>query len=657
MKPHYLVFRTSLILALVVFGLGAVPNANAIISDCYEPCGETTVFEMGTPDLDFRQMSEGLERPWGLENDAILNLSNASVNLAFTIGSSNVTQIGGTVKDSDGNYIVTGGFTGVIDFGEETIASSRGYDFFIAKYDNAGNPIWIRTATGLATLADNLSVDGGIALTVNPTTGEIYVGGTFVKQMDFLDGNGDVEASLTDGRMDDLLNYELFVAKYDATGNLEWVVGGESGSSAAETDLNTGRNMVTAIILDGDGYPYIGGRFSGTNLFGETVSVVGEADFFLASLDTDGSAPFWVSVAGTPGDDVLLSLSVDALGYINVLGVIGEGLFELPDSDVTYDNETGTYDTFLMSYDINGEWYFASFLGAGEQVVGNDVASNLDGSIYVVGQFIGEASFVGSTIVLESDSAVDCAFLVKYNLEGDALWAVRTGGSNYVKANRVVTDVEGNAYVYGLFSEMAVFGMESEMPDTLYSNGVTDMFLMKYDADGNYQWVRRMDGSDTESLDLIASEDNRVRSNPTQMVYSDVNGPEVIISGDFSGTLFDLTAPEGVRLGFVAAIDVTDLVTSAETIASRPQGLTAVSVYPNPVSDMARIGFTIGQQERVSIELTNNLGQRVMDLSGQTYSAGSHTVTLDAAGLNAGLYFCTVTAGSHRETLRMVVVR
>jgi hypothetical protein len=220
-----------------------------------------------------------------------------------------------------------------------------------------------------------------------------------------------------------------------------------------------------------------------------------------------------------------------------------------------------------------------------------------------------------------------------------------------------VTDADGNAFAYGVFRQMAVFGIETEMPDTLYSNGLTDMFLMKYDTEGNYQWVRRLDGSGTESLDLITSDDNSVKSNPTQMVYSDVNGPEVIISGDFNGTLFDLTAPENTRLGFVAAIDVTNLVTSAEVIAARPQGLTSVTFYPNPVSDMARIGFTLGQQERVSIELTNTLGQRVMDISGQTYGAGTHTVPLDAADLKAGLYFCTVTAGSHRETLRMVVVR
>jgi hypothetical protein len=658
MNTHNYSFKRPFATALVVIGLsvGIINPASASLFGRYEPCNSPFPC-MGVPDSEFRYEMADIERPWGLQNEAILNLSTDNVNLAFTIGNTEVTQIGGTAKDSQGNYIVTGGFTGSIEFGSETITSSKDYDFFIAKYDNAGNPIWIRTAAGLAQLVDYLSVDGGIALTVNPSTGDIYVGGTFVKQLDFLDTNGDVQATLTDGRSDNLLNYELFVAKYAADGTFQWAQGGESGSGAAEDNLNTGRNMITSIILDADGYPYVAGRFSGTNLFGETVTVVGEGDFFLASLASDGSSPFWVSIAGTPGDDVITSLSIDGFGYINVLGILGEGLVQFPNSSVTYENATDNYDTFVMSYDINGEWYFASFLGAGESVVGNDVDSDADGNIFVAGQFQGEASFVGSTIVLESDSAIDCAYLVKYDIEGDALWAVRTGGSHYTKANRVVTDVEGNAYVYGLFSEMAVFGMETEMPDTLYSNGVTDMFLMKYDADGNYQWVRRMDGSDTESLDLIASEDNRVRSNPTQMVYSDVNGPEVIISGDFSGTLFDLTAPEGVRLGFVAAIDVTDLVTSAETIASRPQGLTAVSVYPNPVSDMARIGFTIGQQERVSIELTNNLGQRVMDLSGQTYSAGSHTVTLDAAGLNAGLYFCTVTAGSHRETLRMVVVR
>ncbi len=610
---------------------------------------------IGVIDGDTRQTTDGLERPWGLENDAILNLSTANVNFAFTIGTTAVTQIGGTAKDSDGNYIITGGFTGSIEFDGETITSSKDYDFFIAKYDNAGNPIWIRTATGLANLPDHLSVDGGIALTVNPTSGEIYVGGTFVKSMQFLDGNQAVVASLSDGRNDNLINYELFVAKYDATGNLEWALGGESGSGAAEYNLNVGRNMVNSIILDADGYPYVGGRFSGTNLFGETVTVNGMGDFFLASLDSDESSPFWVSIAGTPGDDVITSLSIDGLGYINVLGILGEGLVEFPNSSVTYENGTGDYDTFVMSYDINGEWYYVSFLGAGEIVVGNDVASDPAGNVYVTGPFAGEASFAGSSIVLTT--AVQEGFLAKYDINGDALWAIQFGSdADAASGRRVVTDADGNSYVYGIFSNMGVFGKETAMPDTLYSNGVTDMFLMKYDTDGNYQWVRRLDGSDTESLDLISSEENRVRSNPTQMVYSDVNGPEVILSGDFNGTLFDLTAPEDVRLGFVAAIDVTNLITSAETITARPQGLIAVSVYPNPVNDMARIGFTLGQQERVSIELTNTLGQRVMDISGQTYGAGTHTVMLDAAGLNAGLYFCTVTAGTNRQTVRLVAV-
>jgi len=309
----------------------------------------------------------------------------------------------------------------------------------------------------------------------------------------------------------------------------------------------------------------------------------------------------------------------------------------------------------VMSYDINGEWYFASFLGAGETVIGNDVTSDPIGSTYVTGTFAGEASFAGSDIVLTT-TAVQEGFLAKYDLNGDALWAVQFGSDDDASTGRrLVADAEGNTYVYGVFRTMGVFGKETEMPDTLYANGDTDMFVMKYDTDGNYQWVRRLDGSDTESLDLISSEENRVRSNPTQMVYSDVNGPEVIISGDFNGTLFDLTAPESTRLGFVAAIDVTELVTSIVAIAAQPEGLVSVSAYPNPVQDRSTISFTLPQQERVSIELTNSLGQRVMDITDQSYGAGSHRVNMDATGLQAGLYFCTVTAGTHRETLRMVV--
>ena len=628
----------------------AMPALAASFNACIEPC---VTPESPVSGGNIQLLSNKLEQPWGLENDAILNLEMATVNLAFTIGTTAVTQIGGTAKDSDGNYIVTGGFTGTIGFGSGTVSSSKDYDFFIAKYDNSGNPVWIRTATGLTSHSDPLSMDGGLALTVDPTTGDIYVGGTFVKFMEFRDANGAVDTVLTDGRSDNLINYELFVAKYDTDGTLLWAQGGESGSPASAADLNTGRNMISSIILDADGNPYVGGRFSGTNLFGETVNVAGMGDFFLASLDTDGSAPYWVSIAGTPDDDLITSLSIDGFGYINVLGVLGEGTVTFPASTITYNNQTGTYDTFVMSYDINGEWYFASFLGAGEAVVGNDVASDSQGNIFVAGQFRGEASFVGSSMVLESDSAIDCAFLAKYDIEGDALWAVRTGGSFYTKANRVVTDADGNAYVYGLFSAMAVFGTETQQPDTLYSNGVTDMFLMKYDAEGNYQWVRRLDGSDTESLDLIESEANAVRSNPTQLIYSNVNGPEVILSGDFSGTLFDITAPQDVRLGFVSVIDVSEIVTSAGENAVASLGLLA---YPNPMNDEGIVQFSLDRSEIVSVELTNAIGQKVSTLASGSFGTGQHRVSIDRDQLVSGIYFCTISTSQTTETVRLVLL-
>jgi hypothetical protein len=179
------------------------------------------------------------------------------------------------------------------------------------------------------------------------------------------------------------------------------------------------------------------------------------------------------------------------------------------------------------------------------------------------------------------------------------------------------------------------------------------MFLMKYDTDGNYQWVRRLDGSDTESLDLISSEENRVRSNPTQMVYSDVNGPEVILSGDFNGTLFGLTAPTDVRLGFVASIDASEIVTGVDENAATSFDLLA---YPNPMNDEGIVQFSLDRSEVVTVELTNAIGQKVSTLASGSFGTGQHRISIDRNQLVSGIYFCTINTSQSSETVRLVLL-
>ncbi len=76
----------------------------------------------------------------------------------------------------------------------------------------------------------------------------------------------------------------------------------------------------------------------------------------------------------------------------------------------------------------------------------------------------------------------------------DWLWAKKAGGASYDIGYNISTDTSGNSYVTGSFSGTANFGSTS-----LTSSGVSDIFVAKLDASGDYLWARRVGGSSGDS--------------------------------------------------------------------------------------------------------------------------------------------------------------
>jgi hypothetical protein len=67
---------------------------------------------------------------------------------------------------------------------------------------------------------------------------------------------------------------------------------------------------------------------------------------------------------------------------------------------------------------------------------------------------------------------------------------VRAGGPGSDVGNAVKTDQSGNRYVTGSFSSSAQFG-----PQTLVSQGGTDVFVAKYGSDGHLVWIVQVGGA------------------------------------------------------------------------------------------------------------------------------------------------------------------
>ncbi|MEO0857493.1 MAG: PA domain-containing protein, partial [Bacteroidota bacterium] len=81
------------------------------------------------------------------------------------------------------------------------------------------------------------------------------------------------------------------------------------------------------------------------------------------------------------------------------------------------------------------------------------------------------------------------------------------------------------------------------------------------------------------------------------------------------------------------------------------------SVYPNPVSTTATVGFTLPTAEQVRVEVFDLLGRRVATLADGFRVVGEHRVTLDAAGLPSGVYVVRLATPSATLTERVTVVR
>ena len=125
-----------------------------------------------------------------------------------------------------------------------------------------------------------------------------------------------------------------------------------------------------------------------------------------------------------------------------------------------------------------------------------DIATDTEGNILVTGRYFNTATFGTQTI----SSPVTTAFVVKYDPNGTALWA-RSGQGNSGGGYGVTADAAGNVYITGAFSNTITFGSV-----TLTSSN-SDVFIVKYGPNGNFQWARASSNSGTSmSGDAIVAD-------------------------------------------------------------------------------------------------------------------------------------------------------
>lgn len=331
--------------------------------------------------------------------------------------------------DAAGNIYIAGAFNSPsIVVGSTTLTSAGSSDVFVAKYDGAGNVLW-------AQRAGSTGGDGASSIAVTPA-GNVYIGGNYTSSSitfgpntlpnfgyndafvakyttsgialwgkhigEYLDefvsslatdAAGNVIVAGIYNSIDVLIGSsviitnaqdavdDIYLAKFDASGNLLWA----RGAGGWEGDYAYG------VATDAGGNIYMTGFYvSNPMTFGSISLTTGAFSLYLAKYNSAGTIQ-WVAA---PGFGAGLSVTTDACGDIYWTGDFG--------GNITFGSTTfspsGGGDIFVAKYNASGSPLWAMKAGGTNYETGQSITVSAPNSdLLLAGQYQSPSIAFGST--------------------------------------------------------------------------------------------------------------------------------------------------------------------------------------------------------------------------------------------------------------------
>jgi hypothetical protein len=315
-------------------------------------------------------------------------------------------------------------------------------------------------------------------------SGNVISTGYFRNTIDFDSGTGVFNLTSNSGTADG------FIKKTDANGDFIWAV----SIGGTPNDL-----VIQAVTTNTAGDIYLTGYFSGTmdadpSGTGTTIlTSQGSSDFFVVKLDANSNL-LWAHSFGSPGSETGNSIAVDDAGNVYVAGFLSGTVDLDPGTAVENFTSNGAADAYLLKLDTDGNYVGAWTFGstANDDAYGVDVDAS--GNMFLSGYVNGTVDFDPGTGTqnLTSSGAADF-FLVKLNSTGAYEWAFLVGDSGEEIALDIQLDTAENILMTGRFAGTVDFDPGSGTSERTAVGGF-DVFVAKYDTDGNYVWANGIGG-------------------------------------------------------------------------------------------------------------------------------------------------------------------
>ncbi|MBS1612353.1 MAG: T9SS type A sorting domain-containing protein [Bacteroidetes bacterium] len=385
--------------------------------------------------------------------------------------------------DKFGNIYVAGTIgIDTIDFdlgpGTAVIENNGPYITFIKKMTSQGQVLWVKAFqsidTGLSTPKQNAPMD----IRVTPD-GNIIIVGNYRGGIDFDTGIGEYILA------NDSNTYSTgYVAKLNTNGDLIWAKHFDGGVMSV---------LPQSVEFDNQGAIWISG-YAQFYTFSNGVSTNGKC--FLAKLDVNGdlllaNSLFQSDAITSPTNFKNLELEIDKHNNIYISGLFnGSARFDPNSSDILYG---GAGDVFIVKYDSAVNYLWAKDIGTNSADYAHDMKLDFNGNVYVMGTITRSVDFDPGqdTALIFAEQSSPSVFLAKYDTDGQFLWVKGNANANIQRA-ALALDKQGNSYLACSYSDSTDLdpGVGVMMYYTPSNVADKDMYIQKFDYQGNFVWVK-----------------------------------------------------------------------------------------------------------------------------------------------------------------------
>jgi hypothetical protein len=335
-----------------------------------------------------------------------------------------------------------------------------------------GDPVWVTGVGGMATDTIRAAVaeDDGTVYVAGLFEGEATFGPLGVKKPAAEEGAKTVES-------------DAFVMGVKSDGTPAWIH--TFGANRADA--------ANSIAIGASGLAVAGSFLDALDLGGMKAKASGSDDIFVAGFDRAGT-PTWLLTAGGVDSDGANTVAAAGDGWI-VGGSFGQGVAtqETARFDKIEVKSQGKTDAFLARLGPTGDVLWVKTFGGPADDTIYRVAVDPQGSIFVLGTFVYEATWGGDKLKAAGNSDSDIV-LAKYDRDGNHVWSKRFGNAFNDVAGGLAVDPAGNVTFTGSYDQSITLG-ETEYA----SKGESDIVVARFTGGGDLVWARTW-GADREDV-------------------------------------------------------------------------------------------------------------------------------------------------------------